>query len=120
VAAARRARARPARGARDARCTRRVPQDKTRKANVVAVGNVKVLKLTRATFIEQLGDLSEVVADNFKRKVLEGMMIDGTPIFNKLPVEDQARADPPSPRAAASPSSRPAPQRHARARRPSS
>jgi cGMP-dependent protein kinase len=72
-------------------CLEPTAEDKTRKANVVAVGNVKVLKLTRATFIEQLGDLSEVVADNFKRKVLEGMMIDGTPIFNKLPVEDQAK-----------------------------
>ena len=63
-----------------------------RKANVVAVGKVKILKLTRATFLEQLGDLSDVVADNFKRKVLDGMMIDGTPIFSKLPVEDQVRS----------------------------
>ena len=61
-----------------------------RKANVVAVGKVTILKLTRAAFLEQLGDLSEVVAENFKRKVLEGMTIDGTPIFNKLPIEDQA------------------------------
>ena len=60
-----------------------------RKANVVAVGNVTVFKLTRDVFHEQLGDLEGLVADNFKRKVLEGMTIEGTPIFNKLPVEDQ-------------------------------
>jgi CRP-like cAMP-binding protein len=65
--------------------------DAVRKANVVAVGNVTILKLTRDVFHEQLGDLEGLVADNFKRKVLEGMTIEGTPIFNKLPVEDQVR-----------------------------
>ena len=65
--------------------------DAVRKANVVAVGNVTVFKLTRDVFHEQLGDLEGLVADNFKRKVLEGMTIEGTPIFNKLPVEDQVR-----------------------------
>jgi len=64
-------------------------QDATRKANVVAVGNVKVLKLTRTTFLEQVGDLAEVVADNFKRKVLDGMVIDGHPIFTRLAVDEQ-------------------------------
>jgi len=70
-------------------CLEPTAEDAVRKANVVAVGNTNILKLTRAVFLEQLGDLAEVVADNFKRKVLEGMMIDGTPIFTKLLVEDQ-------------------------------
>ena len=39
-----------------------------RKANVVAVGKVKILKLTRKAFLEQLGNLADVVAENFKRK----------------------------------------------------
>jgi cGMP-dependent protein kinase len=72
-------------------CLEPTAQDAVRKANVVAVGKVKILKLTRAAFLEQLGDLSDVVADNFKRKVLDGMMIDGTPIFSKLAVEDQVK-----------------------------
>jgi len=72
-------------------CLEPTAQDAVRKANVVAVGKVTILKLTRAAFLEQLGDLSEVVAENFKRKVLEGMTIDGTPIFNKLPIEDQVK-----------------------------
>jgi cGMP-dependent protein kinase len=72
-------------------CLEPTAQDAVRKANVVAVGKVTILKLTRAAFLEQLGDLAEVVAENFKRKVLEGMTIDGTPIFNKLPAEDQIK-----------------------------
>ena len=58
---------------------------------MVAVGNVTILKLTRDVFHEQLGDLEGLVAENFKRKVLEGMTIEGTPIFNKLTVEDQIK-----------------------------
>jgi len=65
--------------------------DAVRKANVVAVGNVTILKLTRDVFHAQLGDLEGLVAENFKRKVLEGMTIEGTPIFNKLAVEDQTK-----------------------------
>ena len=65
--------------------------DAVRKANVVAVGSVTILKLSRDVFHEQLGDLESLVAENFKRKVLEGMTIEGTPIFNKLPVEDQVK-----------------------------
>ena len=45
-------------------------QDAVRKANVVAVGNVTILKLTRDVFHAQLGDLEGLVAENFKRKVL--------------------------------------------------
>lgn len=72
-------------------CLEPTAQDAVRKANVVAVGDCTILKLTRATFLEQLGDLADVVAENFKHKVLEGMMIDGTPIFTKLPIEDQTK-----------------------------
>ena len=43
-----------------------------RKANVVAVGKVKILKLTRKAFLEQLGNLADVVAENFKRKACWG------------------------------------------------
>ena len=70
-------------------CLEDNPKEATRKANVVAVGRCKVLKLRRATFLEQLGNLTEIVATNFKRKVLEGMIIDGTPIFGKLSGEEQ-------------------------------
>ena len=42
-----------------------------RKANIVAVGNVALLKLSAGAFKEQLGSLTEVTAKNFKRKVSE-------------------------------------------------
>jgi len=72
-------------------CLEPTAKDAVRKANVVAVGDCTILKLTRTTFLEQLGDLADIVAENFKHKVLEGMMIDGTPIFTKLPSEDQTK-----------------------------
>jgi len=60
-----------------------------RKANVVAVGKVKVLKLTRETFLDQCGELETLVTTNFKRKVLEGMAIGDVHFFTKLLFEDQ-------------------------------
>jgi len=70
-------------------CLEHDAADAMRKANVVAVGKCKVLKLLRDTFLENCGSLENLVANNFKRKVLEGMMIDDTPIFNHLLYEDQ-------------------------------
>ena len=55
-----------------------------RKANVVAVGPVTVLKLTAEKFKEQLGELTELTAKNFKRKILEGLEIDGLKVFNSV------------------------------------
>ena len=44
-----------------------------RQATVSAVGDVKMLKLTRANFTELLGDLREVIKFNFNQKVLGSM-----------------------------------------------
>jgi cGMP-dependent protein kinase len=70
-------------------CLEPSAKDAVRKANVVAVGKTVMLKLSRDNFLEQLGPLTELIAHNFKRKVLEGMMIDGTQIFTALPSTDQ-------------------------------
>ena len=40
----------------------------TRKANIVAVGKVTLLKLSATAFKEQLGSLADVTAANIKRK----------------------------------------------------
>ena len=48
-----------------------------------------MLKLTAKTFKEQLGSLSEIVAYNFKRKVMEGVIIEGTKIFEQLGHDEQ-------------------------------
>jgi len=45
----------------------------TRVANVVAVGKVTVLQLTRDSFTFLLGDLRELMKHNFNNKVLSGM-----------------------------------------------
>ena len=45
-------------------CLEDNPKEATRKANVVAVGKCKVLKLTRATFLDQLGNLSQQLQQN--------------------------------------------------------
>jgi len=47
--------------------------DRTRQANVVAVGPVRVGKLKREDFKQILGSLEEVFKHNFNRKVLEGV-----------------------------------------------
>lgn len=60
-----------------------------RKANVVAVGKVKALRLTRAALLEHLGDLGDVVAANFKKRVLEGIEIGGVKIFAAMSVDHQ-------------------------------
>jgi len=70
-------------------CLEPTAEDAVRKANVVAVGPVRVLKLTAKVFKEHLGSLSEVVAYNFKRKVMEGVEIEKTKIFEQLTSEDQ-------------------------------
>lgn len=45
----------------------------TRQANVVAVGKVTALQLTRDSFTVLLGDLRELIKHNFNNKVLSGM-----------------------------------------------
>jgi cGMP-dependent protein kinase len=70
-------------------CLEADSHDAVRQANVIAVGKVKVLRLTRKDFVETCGQLQDIVANSFKRKVLEGMMIDGTHIFTNLMYEDQ-------------------------------
>lgn len=45
----------------------------TRQANVVAVGKVTALRLTREDFTVLLGDLRELIKHNFNNKVLSGM-----------------------------------------------
>jgi len=70
-------------------CLEPTSDDATRKANIVAVGEVTVLKLTAAAFKEQIGSLSDVVADTFKRKVMSNVVIEGTRIFDELFPEDQ-------------------------------
>ena len=64
-----------------------------RQANVVAVGACKVLRRSREAFLDLCGSLSDLVHDNFKRKVIEGIVIDDTPIFSKLLHEEQVRGD---------------------------
>lgn len=70
-------------------CLEPTSDDATRKANIVAVGDVQVLKLTAASFKEQIGSLSDVLADQFKRKVMSNVVIEGTRIFDELFPEDQ-------------------------------
>jgi len=70
-------------------CLEPTSDDAVRKANIVAVGPTSVLKLTAKTFKEQLGSLSEIVAYNFKRKVMEGVIIEGTKIFEQLGHDEQ-------------------------------
>jgi len=45
----------------------------TRQANVVAVGKVTALRLTREDFTVLLGDLRKLIKHNFNNKVLSGM-----------------------------------------------
>jgi len=61
----------------------------TRKANIVAVGPVTVLKLAASSFTDIIGDLAEVVSYNFKRKVLEAVKIDDHPLLASLTPDDQ-------------------------------
>jgi len=70
-------------------CLEPTADNAVRKANIVAVGTVRLLKLTAATFKEQLGDLGEVVARNFKRKVMEGVVIDDVKIFEAMDTATQ-------------------------------
>ena len=72
-------------------CLEPTSDDAVRKANIVAVGTSVVLKLTAEAFKEQLGDLTEIVAYNFKRKVMEGVEIEGTKIFLQLGHEEQEK-----------------------------
>ena len=76
-------------------CLEPTSDDAVRKANIVAVGNAVVLKLTANAFKEQLGDLTEIVAYNFKRKVMEGVIIEGTKIFEQLGKAASLTPDPP-------------------------
>lgn len=65
-------------------CLEPTPEEAKRKANAIAVGPVVVLRLTAKVFKEQVGQLSAVLASNFKRKVLEGVEIDGTKVIKEL------------------------------------
>ena len=58
--------------------------DPVRKANVVAVGQTTLLRLTRDVVREQLGELADVVTANFKRKVMESIKINGLSIWAQL------------------------------------
>jgi len=70
-------------------CLEPTAEDAVRKANVVAVGPVTVLKLTAQAFKEQLGNLQDIINQNFKRKVLEGVEIEHIKLFDQLSVDDQ-------------------------------
>ena len=70
-------------------CLEPTAEDAVRKANVVAVGPVAVLKLSAQAFKEQLGNLQDVINFNFKRKVLEGVEIEGVKLFDQLTPDDQ-------------------------------
>uniref|UniRef100_A0A7S0J4A9 cGMP-dependent protein kinase n=1 Tax=Calcidiscus leptoporus TaxID=127549 RepID=A0A7S0J4A9_9EUKA len=65
--------------------------DAKRKANVVAVGKVTVLKLEATTFKSLLGDLSDVVSKNLKLKVMEGFELSGTRIWPQLSIEEREK-----------------------------
>ena len=66
-------------------------QGATRKAHVVALGDTTCLRLSAANFHELLGDLTETVADNLKRKVLEAVNIEGLALMAQLDLDDQDR-----------------------------
>merc|ERR1719440_908023 len=70
-------------------CIEGKAEDAVRKANVVAVGPVVVLKLTAATFTDLMGSVADVIAYNFKRKQLESVTIEDKRIFDVLPYADQ-------------------------------
>jgi CRP-like cAMP-binding protein len=70
-------------------CLEPTAEDAVRKANIVAVGDVTVLRLTAAVFKEEIGVLSDVVAYNFKRKVMEGFEVEKTKVFSSLDHDDQ-------------------------------
>jgi len=70
-------------------CLEPTAEDAVRKANVVAVGPVQVLKLTAQAFKEQLGNLQDIINQNFKRKVLEGVEIEHVKLFDQLTPDDQ-------------------------------
>ena len=65
-------------------CLEPTPDNAVRKANIVAVGAVTVLKLTAGNFKDQLGDLREITAKNFKRKVMESVEVEGQKIFDAM------------------------------------
>jgi CRP-like cAMP-binding protein len=63
-------------------CLEPTADDAVRKANVVAVGPVAVLKLTAQAFKEQVGNLNDLISRNFKRKVLESVEIETVKLFD--------------------------------------
>ena len=63
-----------------------------RLRDCVAVNGPAVcLKLSAQVFHEQLGQLETLVERNFKRRVLEGVVIERTRLFDKLSVEAQEK-----------------------------
>ena len=63
-------------------------ENATRKANIVAIGPCTLLKLTAKVFKEQLGNLQELTAINFKRKLVEGIIIDEVKLVDSLSVAE--------------------------------
>jgi len=55
-----------------------------RKANIVAVGNVSVLKLAADEFNNIIGDLKTLVEQNFKKTVMAAVTIDGTKLLGSM------------------------------------
>jgi len=55
-----------------------------RKANIVAVGIVSVLKLAADEFNNIIGDLKTLVEQNFKKTVMAAVTIDGTKLLGSM------------------------------------
>jgi len=70
-------------------CLEPTSETAVRKANVVAVGDAVLLRLKADTVKEHLGNLKDVLDINFKRKVMEGVIIEDIHIFNELVPDEQ-------------------------------
>ena len=53
------------------------------------MGKLTLLRLPGKIFREQFGELTSQVETNFKRRVIEGVVIEGTRLCDKLPIEAQ-------------------------------
>ena len=63
--------------------------DAVRLLDCVASGRLVLLRLSAKVFREQFGGLSYGIDHQFRRRVLEGVMIDKTRLFDKLSLEAQ-------------------------------
>ena len=68
-------------------CLEPTVNDAVRKANVVAVGEVVLLRLTANAFKRHVGVLADVIQENFKTKVMDSVEIDGIRFFRELSKE---------------------------------